>query len=195
MLDFTSVRGLYEGADPKTVAILAGDAKASWFSHMTFRRTYRTAQRIGFELDHYDRHQLSVDEVIADPKAARVNLLGGGRLAGIAAKLRRMRTLGEFVEERGWLMGEGFIVGNRSRAAAHLTRWPLVPTNALKVNGIDSAAITIVTETLFEGPRKPELFETAARAHSRKRVAADGVLGQRAASLQARNSWHTRARV
>ena len=28
VLDFTSVRGLYEGADPKTVAVLAGEASS-----------------------------------------------------------------------------------------------------------------------------------------------------------------------
>ena len=56
-------------------------------------------------------------------------------------------------------MGEGFIVGNRSHPAEHLTGRPLLPTEALTVNGIDPTAITLVTETLFEGRRKPELFE------------------------------------
>ncbi len=70
-----------------------------------------------------------------------------------------MRTLAEFVEQRGWLMGEGFIVGNRSRPAEHLTGRPLLPTEALKGNGIDPAAIELVTETLFEGRRNPELFQ------------------------------------
>lgn len=159
LLDFTSIRGLYEGADPKTVAVLVGGDKASRITHLTFRRTFRTAQRIGFELDHYDRHHLSVDEVVKEAKAARVNLLGGGRLATVAVRLRRMRTLREYVIERGWLMGEGFIVGNRSRPAAHLTGRPLLPNNAFNTNGIDATRFTTVTETLFEAPRKPELFE------------------------------------
>jgi hypothetical protein len=162
VLDFTSVRGLYEGADPKTVAVLAGETSSREFLHLTFRRTYRTAQRIGFELDHYDRHRLSVDEVVADPKAARANLLGGGRLAAVAARLRRMRTLAQFVEERkksGWLMGEGFIVGNKSRPGKHLTEQPLLPTEALTAHGIDSTAITTVKETMFKWAPKLELFE------------------------------------
>ncbi len=164
VLDFTSVRGLYEGADPKTVAVLAGDATSPWFSHLTFRRTYRTAQRIGFELDHYDRHRLSVDDVVADPKAGRANLLGGGRLTSISARLRGMRTLAQFVEdrkERGWLMGEGFIVGNRARPAEHLTGQPLLPTAALTDLGIDTTAITTVTETMFKWAPRAELFEPA----------------------------------
>src|SRR5262249_54026979 len=51
VLDFTSVRGLYEEADPKTIAVLVGGDKASRFTHLTFRRTFRTAERMGFELD------------------------------------------------------------------------------------------------------------------------------------------------
>ena len=159
VLDFTSVRGLYEGADPKTIAVLVGGATNPSFSHLTFRRTYKTAQRIGFELDHYDRHRLSVEQITEDPTAARANLLGGGRLADVSARLRKMRTLAKFVEERNWLMGEGFIVGNRSRPAEHLTGHPFLPTNALGPDGIDPTAITMLTETMFEGPRAPELFQ------------------------------------
>lgn len=158
LFDFTSVRGLYDGADPKTVAVLVGGTKSSRFTHLTFRRTYRTAQRIGFELDHYDRHELLVDEVVANPKAARPNLLGGGRLTNISARQRCMTTLGKFVEVHGWLMGEGFIVGNRSRPAEHLTGRPFLPTNALHSDGIDPIAITTLTESLFQRPRRPELF-------------------------------------
>ena len=70
ILDFTSVYGLYERANKQTIAILAGDQASSEILHLTFRRTYRTAQRIGFELDHYDRQRLSIDDMIADPRRA-----------------------------------------------------------------------------------------------------------------------------
>lgn len=159
ILDFTSVRGLYAGADPKTIAVLIGDVQGPQFAHLTFRRTFRTSQRIGFELDYYDRHRLSVNEVVNDPRAGRANLLGGGRLSSVASRLRQMRTLQQFVDEQGWLMREGFITGNKSLSAEHLTGRPLLPTTALTNNGIDTSAITIVTETMFEGPRKRELFE------------------------------------
>jgi len=160
VFDFTSVRGLFESADTKTIAVLVGSENAARFTHLTFRRAYKTAQRISFELDHYDRHWLSVEEIVEDPKAARANLLGGGRLATVAAKLRRTRSLSKLVEERGWLMGEGFIVGNRARPAPHLTGRRLLPTEALRTDGIDPQSLTIVTETLFEAPRSPELFES-----------------------------------
>lgn len=158
VFDFTSVRGMYE-ADVKTIAVLISGQTLPRFSHLTFRRTYRTAERIGFELDHYDRHHLLVDDVVADPKAPRANLLGGGRLAQLGARMRQMTTIVQFVNKRGWLMREGFIVGNRARAGTHLTGRPFLPTTALTNDGIDSAAITVVTETEFEGPRKAELFE------------------------------------
>ncbi len=158
VLDFTSVRGLYD-RDPKTIAVLAGDTTSPWLSHLTFRRTYKTAERMGFEVDHYDRHRLSVAQVVAETKAARANLLGGGRLAAVSARLGQMRTLADFVKQRDWLMGEGFIIGDKSRPAEHLTGRPLLPTKALAADGIDASAITRMTETRLQWPRRPELFE------------------------------------
>jgi hypothetical protein len=160
VLDFTSVRGLYEGADPKTVAVLAGDATNPSISHLTFRRTYRTAQRIGFELDHYDRHRLSVDEVVADPKAARANLLGGGRLASVSARLRGMRTLAQFVEDRGWLMGEGFIEGRSGKQPGeHVTGLPFLPTSALTTDGFRTDDLRTALATHFVRARRSDLYE------------------------------------
>ncbi|MFO7906807.1 MAG: HsdM family class I SAM-dependent methyltransferase [Planctomycetota bacterium] len=162
VLDFTSVRGLYEGADPKTIAVLASSAAnpRDWFLHLTFRRTYKTAQRIGFELDHYDRHRLSVEDVVVDKMAARVNLLGGGRLAALSARFQKMRTLANFVRERGWLMGEGFIEeGTNKQPGDHLTGKPLLPTRALTDEGIDAENLDEVTATSFHTPCRAALFQ------------------------------------
>ena len=61
VLDFVSVRGLYEGADPKTVAWHAVQEPATnqAIGHLTFRRTYSVSERIAFEIDHYDWHAVS----------------------------------------------------------------------------------------------------------------------------------------
>lgn len=159
VLDFTSVRGLYD-RDPKTIAVLAGDTISPWFSHLTFRRTYKTAERMGFEVDHYDRHRLSVAQVVAEPKAARANLLGGGRLTAVSARLGQMRTLADFVKQRGWLMGEGFIEGRSGKQSGkHLTGQPLLPTSALTNEGFDAEDIETVTATSFYRPGRPTLFE------------------------------------
>lgn len=159
ILDFTSVSGLYEGVNKTTIAVLIGADRAPTITHLTFRRTFRTAERIGFELDHYDRHHLTVDEVMNEPKAARANLFGGGRLTTVASRIRKMPTLSKYVKDRGWLTGEGFIVGNRSHVAPHLIGKPLLPTSALRTTGIDPADLIMVTENEFERPRTPELFE------------------------------------
>lgn len=159
VLDFTSVRGLYAGADPKTIAVVVGGNNASRFTHLTFRRTFRTAQRIGFELDHYDRHHLSVDEVVNEAKAARADLLGGGRLRTLAARMRGMRTLGEYVRERGWLMGEGFIEGRSGKQpGTHLTGQPFLPTHLLTNDGFTIGDLEQVTAVSFYRPGRPELF-------------------------------------
>ena len=159
ILDFTSVRGLYEGADPKTVAILMSRESDLPISHLTFRRTYETTQRIGFELDHYDRNQLQVDDLVANPRVARANLLGGGRLASIATRFGKMRTLRQFIANKQWLMGEGFIVGNKKNRADYLVGQTFLPTKAFKDIGFDPNCLTTVKETHFEGPRQSELYE------------------------------------
>ena len=160
VFDFTSVRGLYDGADPKTVAVLIGANKAAQFSHWTFRRTFRTAQKISFELDHYDRHQLYVDEIVEDPKAARANLLGGGRLTALLSRFREMRTLADFIDSRGWLMGEGFTEGlHGKQLGVHLTGKRLLPTSALTTVGFEPEELARVSATHFVRARRPDLFE------------------------------------
>lgn len=162
VLDFVSVRGLYDGADPKTVAVVATaqpPPEDEVVSHLTFRRTFVAQQRIGFELDHYDRHLMSQEEARGEPCVWRANLLGGGRLGEMAKRLQGLRTLAEFVEEQGWISGEGFIVGNRAREAPYLTSKPFLPTDAFTANGIDESKLGRVTETHFQRPRCKELFE------------------------------------
>ena len=115
VLDFVSIRKLYDGADPKTVAILAQSKKPAeghWITHVTFRRTFSVHQRIGFELDHYDYHRVPQRLAEDDPLVWRINLLGGGRLHEMSQRLRPLRTLKQYVELQEWDYGEGFNVGS-----------------------------------------------------------------------------------
>ena len=163
ILDFTSIRGLYggAGADPKTIAILVNNALERLdLVHLTFRRTYETTQRVAFEIDHYDRHHLRIHELILNPRAARANLLGGGRLAFLAERLGNLRTLADVVSENGWLMGEGFIEGRTGKqSGTHLTGQRLLPTSSLTEDGIDTDQLQAVEATEFMWPRIKELFE------------------------------------
>jgi len=162
LFDFTSIRNLYDGADPKTVAVLASADEPqpeAWITHLTFRRTFSAYQRIGFEIDHYDQHRVPNGQAVDDPFVWRVNLLGGGRLVEFAARLRGMRSIREFLGERDWLTSEGFIVGVRTQPAPFLTGKPFLPTRALSPNAIDEEQIDVVRETHFERPREKKLYE------------------------------------
>ncbi len=153
VLDFTSIRKLYE-ADPKTVAVLVNAEEPSdnhRIGHLIFRRTVSVHERICFELDHYDHHTISQTQSETDPFVWRANLLGGERLIEISQRIRSMRTLQEYVSQREWNYGEGFIAaktGKRS-PAPFLTGKPLLPTDAFTDEGIDKTMIETVKETHF----------------------------------------------
>ena len=154
ILDFTSIRQLYDGADPKTVAVLCTSRKPAdnhRILHLTFRRTFSVKERIAFELDHYDRHFVIQETLEKRPWTWRANLLGGGRLQSLAARMDELPKLRDFLTKVGWDYGEGFVLaktGNR-QPAPWLTGKPLLPTNAFDDNGIDASKISTVTARRF----------------------------------------------
>jgi len=163
VLDFVSIRNLFEGADPKTVAIVATKRKPESdhvVLHQTFRRTVSVKERIGFELDHYDQHPVHQEHAIQYPLIWRANLLGGGRLQNLSLKLSELPTLKDYWNARGWSHGEGFIAGTDSvrKKDKFLPGKPLLPTEALTERGIDKAKIGRVEETNFAAARVPARF-------------------------------------
>lgn len=161
IFDFTSIRKLFDEADPKTVALLMYYSMPSedhWIKHWTFRRTVSVQERICFELDHYDRHLVPQKVAETDSHAWRANLLGGGRLLDMSQRLRSMRTLKKYLTEckdqKGWDYGEGFIAAKSGRRtpAPFLKGAQFLPTNALTVKGINKSKIKTVTETRFRTP-------------------------------------------
>jgi hypothetical protein len=154
ILDFTSIRKLYDGADPKTVAVLSTARKPEGnhrILHLTFRRTFSAKERIAFELDHYDRHFVIQESLNERPWTWRANLLGGGRLQSLVARMDALPKLRDFFTKVGWDYGEGFVLaktGNR-QPAPWLTDKPLLPTSAFDDNGIDTSKITTVTAKRF----------------------------------------------
>ena len=162
ILDFVSIRNLFDGADPKAVAVLAEEGQPDpdhAITHLTFRRTFATRQRLGFEIDHYDRHRVPQRAAEDDRPVWRANLFGGGRLAALAERIRSMRTLGAFIEQQGWLSSEGFIIGKRTQEAPYLTGKTFLPTEALTTDGIDATRLGVVEELRFERPRRKEQFQ------------------------------------
>jgi len=157
VFDFTSVRGLYDGADPKSVAILLVNETpedSHFVKHLTFRRTAATKERMYFELDHYDRHLVPQIAAASDPFVWRANLLGGGRLVELAKRLREIRTLETYLEERrqdGWDYGEGYIaaIHGKREPAPWLTGQRFLPTQAFTSSGIDEERISKVSDKEF----------------------------------------------
>lgn len=163
ILDFTSIRSLYEAADPKTVAFLVTRNEPlndHNIAHLTFRRTFGTLERIAFEIDHYDWHWVPQQAALNDEFVWRINLLGGGRLIGLSRRLREYERLDEFAARKKLSYGEGFIVGNRKYKCKFLTGMRFLPADALTEGGVDCEQLTKVTETHFEGPREESLYQS-----------------------------------
>ena len=158
IFDFVSIRNLYDGADPKTVAILAKfetPTDAHRIQHWTFRRTISVHERLCFEIDYYDRH--AVPQTVAESNTFvwRTNLLGGGRLHSFSQRMRSLRTLKQFIDynirHHGWDYGEGFIAAmhGKREPAPFLTKRPLLSADAFTEKGIRFDKLTIVNETYF----------------------------------------------
>lgn len=162
ILDFTSIRNLFDEADTKVIALIAAKAEPRnhehQIEHHTFRRTQIVDQRLGFELDHYDRHVVPLGRALAVPETWKIDLLGGGRLHFLAERLAEMGTLREFIEGKGWDFGEGFIRGNQKTEALWLKDKPFLPSVALGADGIDLSKLGRVESDHFEGPRNPERY-------------------------------------
>jgi hypothetical protein len=103
LLDFTSIRSLFDGADPKTIAIVARNSEPSAdhrIRHLTFRRTFTVQERVAFELDHYDVHVVPQSTAEQYPLVWRTNLLGGGRLFSLALRMHAMPKLRAFIAKQ-----------------------------------------------------------------------------------------------
>jgi hypothetical protein len=162
LLDFISVRGLFR-ADTKAIVVLAEVATPPVdrkILHATFRRSGRVDAELGFDIDYYDLHWLSRNLALTNDAIWRINLLGGGRALEFVNRMKQMRTLGQYAEEQQWDFGEGVIEGGNdvSRPADHVIGKPLLPSEALTLDGINIQAITTMPIKAIEGPRSAQRF-------------------------------------
>ncbi|MHB0945637.1 MAG: HsdM family class I SAM-dependent methyltransferase [Sedimentisphaerales bacterium] len=162
VFDFTSIRNLYE-ADPKTVAVFACHDQAQsndFIEHLTFRRTVGVKERICFEIDHYDHHCITREQAEANPYIWRANLLGGGRLVDISQRFQNMQTLSQYIEQKRWNYGEGFIVGkNGDENASFLTGQKYLPTKYFVSNEVDETKLQEIKAKHFLSPKQKEQFD------------------------------------
>jgi hypothetical protein len=164
VLDFTSIRGLFDKADTKIAALVTRKTDPPTkhrIVHLTLRRTFSVDEQIGFELDHYDRHVIPQEQAVAVPHTWKVNLLGGGRLHHLAARLRDMGTLADYVAANEWDAGEGFIVGKSCKR--ELTPWltgkTYLPSMGLTEDGVERSQLSKVKDKLFAAPRTESRYQ------------------------------------
>lgn len=165
ILDFISVRGLFQkgDADTKIIVIVAEASQPPvdrQILHATFRRSGRSDAEQGFDIDYYDLHWLPRELALSNDAVWRSDLLGGGRILGFVDRLKNYRTLKGYAEERGWNFGEGFIEakGGRRVPAKHLTGKKYLPSTALQDDGPDRDEITTVDAQLFRTPYTSSRF-------------------------------------
>lgn len=162
ILDFTSIRNLFEGADPKTVALVVdghAPTKEHIIQHLTFRRTRAVHERIGFELDHYDVHYVAQSLAETTPWVWKANLLGGGRWVALGQKAEDTESLKDHCSRMGWDYGEGFISAENGKRdeAEWLTGMPYLPTENLRIDGV-VGELSIVTDTEFRSTYSPSRY-------------------------------------
>jgi hypothetical protein len=157
VLDFISVRGLFQkgDSDTKVIVVVAERVKpprTRRILHATFRRSGRVDAEQGFDIDYYDLHWVPRHVALSNDAVWRANLLGGGRMLGFGDRLRQFRTLGQYAVAQQWEYGEGFIEARKGKriAAEHLTGEPFIPSVALTEKGLDRQRITTVKGALFK---------------------------------------------
>ena len=165
ILDFVSVRGLFQkgGADTKVVVVVSSAEKPNANEkvlHAVFRRSGRADAEQGFDIDYYDLHWLPRSLVLKNDGVWRADLLGGERVLSFADRLKSLRTFEGYASAQGWDFGEGFIEGQRgvSRPASHIIGKPVLPSEALTLDGIDTKAIVTMPKKPIEGHRSEKRF-------------------------------------
>lgn len=121
--DFTHLREtlfVKKGGQKKTgrtpvVALLAHNKPSEYkqINHTIVKRTLSLEQKIRFEIDNYDRHQVKWDWAVDPAKQFiwKTNLLGGGRLFHLVYRLSLLRKLSEYIKSKKidlWKEARGF---------------------------------------------------------------------------------------
>ncbi len=165
VIDLVKIRGLFSGADTKTVCVLieAQPPPADrQILHITPARTKRVVARQGLDVDYYDLHWLDRADDLSDHVVWRSGLLGGRRTLTFARRLARFRTLGALAEAEGWTTGEGYIkgTGGQIEGAEHLFGLPHIPGRALGRGRLDQTLMDSVPAEPHPilRPRAPALF-------------------------------------
>lgn len=164
ILDFTPIRKLFR-RDPKVVVVMAEarppQPKRS-ILHAVFHRTVHTQAELSFELDYYDMHWLPRRVVMTNDFVWRCDLFGGGRAVSLVERLKKLPTLKDYVEDKGWISNIGFQIGTPKKSAEpidYLYGKRVLPAEAICSDGaINRGKIYKQEARYFEAPRDAELY-------------------------------------
>jgi hypothetical protein len=163
ILDFTNLDStLFGKANVPTAAIYVQKTNHNpnqTITHLTIRRTKTTDEKLFFEVDSYDFHNVSQTDALTDKHVWKCNLLGGGRLKYLADRLSDLRTIKQYVEENNWESGEGFIETTKKvEPADYISFKPFLPTKAFKESDIDLKQIKTLGEIKLHRKTNPKIF-------------------------------------
>ena len=118
ILDFISIGKLFKEANVKVIAIEVRNIKKNdkhIIKHLTFRKTVSVKERMFFELDYYDYHNVSQNNALNYDFVWKANLLGGGRLFHLAKRLKEnYRSIEDYFSEKYKLeIYEGYSIGGK----------------------------------------------------------------------------------
>jgi len=119
VIDFTALSEvLFGSAIVATTAVFVKNEKPNRDNllHITVRRTKQVKEKIYFELDYYDFHNIPYQEAASNRLIWKSNLLGGGRLIHIISKLNLLRSFVDYLNSKkkdNWVIGEGYIAGKK----------------------------------------------------------------------------------
>ncbi len=147
IFDFTPLRtklfvGSSSSAKPAVVAIEIenSDPASRNCFHYIFRRTKVSGEKIDFEIDHYDIHEVEYDTALNNVRVWQSNFMGGGRLHHLLNKISKLRKLGDYLEEKeindGWKYAEGWIASSNEEIK-------LVKELSLKVNRTEDEDVAL----------------------------------------------------
>ncbi|MFV1976797.1 MAG: hypothetical protein ACC651_13685, partial [Candidatus Scalindua sp.] len=160
LIDFSAIN-LFDKANYPSVVLFAENNTPDEkdILHITVKRTKTAKEKLYFEIDHYDFHFVPEEIALDDTVIWKTNLLGGGHLYHLIKRFQKLRTLGEYLDEKKknkeWVYGEGYKLGlgsSNPQKAPHLTGKEMVPTDQFDENGIHQIAVE--NEKYFERPRE-----------------------------------------
>jgi len=112
-------------------------------------------------IEPQDIAHIPKDEAIENDIIWKVAMWGTPRDYELIKRLSRLPTLGEICEEKGWIHGEGFIVGNRKDEVPELSGKPYVDVRKLQRFTMDEESLPINEKIHYyrHAKRKREIFQ------------------------------------